>query len=186
MRMILNTAAFTLILPLIGLAQGNSGIKPNSLAPYVNSPAPVVDRMLELANLKPGETLFDLGSGDGRVLIAAASKFDVKAVGVELSERLVKRSQQRILEEGLSNKASVLHENMLDADISSADVVILYLLRDANDKIRPKLEASLRPGTRVVCHDYEIRGWKPLRVEEAEAFKRKHKIYVYEMPPQKQ
>lgn len=185
MRFILSAATFTFLFPLLGVAQ-STGIKPNSLAPYVNSPALVVERMLELAQLKPGETLFDLGSGDGRVLIAAASRFNVKAVGVELSERLVKKSQDRIQQEGLSDRASVIHDNLLNADISSADVVILYLLRDANDMIRPKLEASLRPGTRVVSHDYEIRGWKPTRVEEAEAFKRKHKIYVYEMPPQKQ
>lgn len=182
MRLV-TAAAFSLSFSPLLLAQS---AKPQSLAPYVNSPGPIVDRMLELAHLKPGETLFDLGSGDGRVVIAAASKFGAKAVGVELSESLVRKSQQRIKEEGLEEKVSVVHANMLDADISKADVVVIYLLRDSNDLIRPKLEASLRPGTRVVSHDYEIRGWKPIAVEEADAHKRAHKIYLYEMPPKKQ
>lgn len=185
MRLAFTTAALSLSLPCLVFGQ-TSKAQAQSLAPYVNSPGPVVERMLELAHLKPGETLFDLGSGDGRVLITAATKFNAKAVGVELSENLVKKSQQRIKAEGLEDKISVVHANMLDADISKADVVVLYLLRDSNDLVRPKLEASLRPGTRVVSHDYEIRGWKPVLVEGAEAFKRTHKIYVYEMPQKKQ
>lgn len=159
--------------------------KPQSLAPWVSSPVQVVDRMLELSRLKAGETLFDLGSGDGRVLIAAATKFGAKAVGVELSERLVKTSQERINQEGLGDKITVIHANLLDVDISKADVVTIYLLRDSNDLVRPKLESSLKAGARVVSHDYEIRGWKPAYVDKPEANHRAHVIYVYEMPQKK-
>ena len=155
--------------------------RPNSLAPWVTSPISVVEKMLTLANLKPGETLYDLGSGDGRVLVMAATKYQAKAVGIELSPRLVKATEERIKQEGLEGKVSVVHANMLDADISGADVVTLYLLRDSNDVMRPKLEASLKPGARVVSHDYEIRGWKPSAVEKTED-KRSHVIYLYEMP----
>lgn len=152
-----------------------------ALAPWVTSPMSVVERMLQAAALKEGETVYDLGSGDGRVLITAAQKFGAKAVGVEISERLVKTSIERIKEAGVDDKASVVHGNLMDVDISKADVVVLYLMRDSNDLVRPKLEASLRPGTRVVSHDYEIRGWKPKSVEETEANRRRHTIYVYEV-----
>ncbi len=151
------------------------------LAPGVWSPLTVCERMLELANLKPGETVFDLGSGDGRVVILAASRFGAKAVGVELSENLVERSQEKIKAEGLDDKASVIHADLMDVDISSADVVTIYLLRESNDKLRPKLESSLKSGARVVSHDYEIRGWKPTVVEKAKANNRNHAIYVYEI-----
>jgi protein-L-isoaspartate O-methyltransferase len=179
-------ASFALAQPKPGfLQQPKGGIHPNQLAPFVPSPAPVVDRMLELAKLKPGEKVYDLGSGDGRVVIAAAQKYDVKAVGIELSSRLVKESTEEIEKLGLANKAEVIHGDVFDADLKDADAVILYLLRDSNNTLKPKLEKTLRPGTRVVSHDYEIQGWKPLAEEKIEIHKRQHKIYVYKMPPEK-
>ena len=158
---------------------------PNQLAPYVPSPHQIVDRMLELAKIKPGEKLYDLGSGDGRVVIAAAQKYEAKAVGIELSNRLVKSSQEEIKRLGLSANASVVHGDVFDADLSDADVVILYLMRDSNNTLKPKLEKMLKPGARVISHDYEIEGWKAQAEEKVDAFKRNHKIYVYRMPPQK-
>ncbi len=185
-----------LILTLAAAAFGqqNSGIfgpkrpeiLPNQLAPFVPSPYQVVDRMLELAKLKPGEKLYDLGSGDGRVVISASQKYEVKAVGIEISSRLVKQSQEEIKRLGLQDKASVLHGDVFDADLRDADVVILYLLRDSNNTLKPKLEKALRPGTRVISHDYEIAGWKPIAEEKIEAHKRNHRIFVYRMPPEKQ
>jgi precorrin-6B methylase 2 len=158
---------------------------PNQLAPYVPSPHQIVDRMLELAKIKPGEKLYDLGSGDGRVVIAAAQKYEAKAIGIELSSRLVKSSQEEIKRLGLTEKASVVHGDVFDADLSDADVVILYLMRDSNNTLKPKLEKALKPGARVISHDYEIEGWKPQIEEKVDAFRRNHKIYVYRMPPQK-
>jgi protein-L-isoaspartate O-methyltransferase len=156
------------------------------LAPGVWSPIAVCERMLELAHVKPGETVFDLGSGDGRVLIIAAQKFGAKAVGVEISENLVKRSKERIEAEGLSHRITVIHGDLMTVDISAADVVTIYLLRDSNELLRPKLEASLKPGARVVSHDYEIRGWKPVAVEKTQANNRPRAIYLYEIPKKKQ
>ncbi|MCX6594805.1 MAG: class I SAM-dependent methyltransferase [Acidobacteria bacterium] len=157
---------------------------PTYLAPWVSSPMAVVERMLELAKVKPGETVFDLGSGDGRVLIAAVNKFQAKGMGVELSQRLVKLSEDNIQKEGLEGKIQVIHGNMLDVDVSKADVVTMYLVRDANDMLRPKLERSLRVGARVVSHDFEVRGWKPAYVDKGSGGgkSRPHAIYVYEMP----
>jgi protein-L-isoaspartate O-methyltransferase len=165
------------------LAFGQVGaVKGQSLAPYVGSPVPVVERMLEMANLKTGETVYDLGCGDGRILIVAAQKHRVKAVGVELSERLAKSTTESLKKLGLSDLASVIHGDLMDVNLSDADVVTIYLLRDSNDLLRPKLEKSLRPGARIVSHDYEIRGWRPTAVERLEASKREHKIYVYTVP----
>ncbi len=157
-------------------------VKGQSLAPYVGSPVPVVERMLELAKLRAGETVYDLGCGDGRILIVAAQKHRVKAVGVELSERLAKSTTESLKKLGLSDLASVIHGDLMDVNLSGADVVTLYLLRDSNDLLRPKLEKSLHPGARIISHDYEIRGWRPTAVEHMETSKRDHKIYVYTVP----
>ncbi|MBV6432163.1 MAG: Ribosomal protein L11 methyltransferase [Bryobacteraceae bacterium] len=152
-----------------------------SLAPYVPSPQNIVDRMLDAAQLKQGETVYDLGCGDGRVLITAAQKYRAKAVGVELSPKLVRLARDLIKLNGLQDSASVIEGNLLDVDLSKADVVTLYLLTESNSKLRPNLEKYLKPGARVVSHDFEIRGWKPIVVEEVPAYKRMHHIYVYEI-----
>lgn len=152
-----------------------------SLAPYVASPQNIVDRMLEAAALKPGETVYDLGCGDGRILFTAAQRFKAKAVGVELNRKLVDVVRDSINRQGLQNSVSVIEGNLLEVDLSSADVVTLYLLTDSNSKLRPRLEKYLKPGTRVVSHDFEIRGWQPVRVDEVHANRRNHKIYVYKV-----
>lgn len=154
----------------------------NSLAPFVSSPQNIVEKMLEMAKIRPGETLYDLGCGDGRVLIAAAQKYKAKAVGVEISTPRVQQANLNIKRAGVENLASVIHGDLMDLDLAPANVVVLYLLRDSNDLVRPKLEKSLRPGTRVISHDYEIRGWKPTAVQRSEANKRDHSIYVYTVP----
>lgn len=157
----------------------------NKLAPYVASPDRVVDRMLDLAKIKPGETVYDLGSGDGRILIAAASKYKAKAIGVEISPKLVASATKRIEKAGLSNRARVIEGNLLDVDLSDADVVTIYLATGANATLRPRLEKYLRPGARVVSHDYAVPGWKPTQVDRTDE-RRGHIIFVYEMPPVKE
>ncbi|MGD0130565.1 MAG: class I SAM-dependent methyltransferase [Bryobacteraceae bacterium] len=156
----------------------------NSLAPYVVSPQEIVDRMLELADLKPGQKLYDLGSGDGRILITAVVRFKAKAVGVEISDDLVNSTNARIRKLGLDNDAQVIHGNFLDVDLSPADVVTLYLATDANELLRPNLEKYLRNGTRVVSHEYAVPGWKPKLVDK-DPERHGHTIFLYEMPPKK-
>lgn len=157
----------------------------DNLAPYVPSPQVVVERMLEAADLKPGETVYDLGCGDGRILFTAAGKFKAKAVGVEISPALVKQAGERAKSLGLQNRVRIIHGDLLRTDLSAADVVTLYLLTSSNEQLRPALEKQLRPGARVVSHDFEVRGWKPSRTEKVPAHNRTHTIYVYEMPPRK-
>lgn len=156
----------------------------NSLAPYVVSPQEIVDRMLEHADLKPGETLYDLGSGDGRILITAVVQFKAKAVGVEISDDLVNSTNDRIRRLSLEKDAHVIHGNFLDVDLSPADVVTLYLSTDTNAMLRPNLEKYLKNGARVVSHDYTVPGWKPKLVDKDHAA-HGHVIYLYQMPPKK-
>jgi len=179
---------FALAVVLAAVAAGpvNAQNSPyaNRLAPYVVSPARVVDRMLELANIKPGETVFDLGSGDGRVLIAAVEKYKAKAVGVEISPGLVAKATANIQKEGLTDQARVIQGDVLTADLTGADVVFLYLVTPLNERLRPRLERFLKAGARVISHDYAIPGWRPSRTEKTDV-RHAHLIYVYEMPPLK-
>jgi len=135
------------------------------IAPFVPSPIPVIQRMLQLADLKPGEVLFDLGAGDGRSVIMAAKAFSARAVGVELREDLAKKALSAIHENGLTDRVTIVNGDMFNVNLTSADVVFLYLTTSANEKIRPKLESELKAGVRVVSHDYEIIGWKAEKVE---------------------
>ena len=135
------------------------------LAPFVATPTPVVRQMLILADLKPGEVLYDLGSGDGRAVIMAAKDFGATSVGVELRDDLAKRALDGIQKLELEDKTKILQTDIFTVNLSSANVVFLYLTTSANEKIKPKLETELKPGTRVVSHDYEILGWKPLKVD---------------------
>lgn len=172
---------FFLPLVLGSLAFGQSSIPHQSLAPFVPSPQPVVERMLEAAGVKPGETVYDLGCGDGRIVITAAQKFNANGVGVELSPKLVKQALNRIRELGLEKSVQIVQGDLLTVDISRADVVTLYLETLSNDKLRPKLERSLRPGARVVSYEFKVRGWTPEHIETVFAYNREHNIYVYLM-----
>jgi SAM-dependent methyltransferase len=157
----------------------------NSLAPYVVSPQQIVDRMLELADIRPGETLYDLGSGDGRVLITAVQRFHAKAVGIEISETLVRSTTERIQKMGLASDARVIQGDLLQIDLSPADIVTIYLATDSNEILRPNLEKYLRPGARVVSHDYVVPGWKPKFVDKDLPEARGHVIYLYQIAAKK-
>jgi len=158
-----------------------------SLGPYVTSPPEVVDEMLELARVRPGEMVYDLGSGDGRVLITAVKQFKAHAVGIELSEDLYRLSNDKIARLGLQNDARVINADVRTVDLSPADVVIMYLETDSNEKLRPMLEKMLRPGTRVVSHEYRVPGWKANKIAKADpGYGHAHLIYLYRMPAEKQ
>ena len=157
----------------------------NKLAPYVASPAHVVDLMLEMAKIKPGETVYDLGSGDGRIVVAAAGKYKARAVGIEISPKLVASATAEIEKAGLSSQARVMQGDVLQTDFTGADVVTMYLETELNAKLKPRLEKFLKPGARVVSHDYPVPGWKAARVEKVEG-RVMHTIYLYEIQAPKQ
>jgi len=135
------------------------------IAPFVPSPQTVVEYMLKLAGLKAGEILFDMGSGDGRTVIMAAKTFGARGVGIELREDLAKKAMNHIHENGLDDRVTIMNTDMFNVNLTSADVVYLYLTTSANEKIKPKLESDLKKGARIVSHDYEIIGWRPVKVE---------------------
>ncbi len=158
------------------------GMQSQKLAPYVTSPQPIVEKMLEVARLKNGETIYDLGCGDGRILFSAVKNFGAKAVGVELSPALAKRAQQTLESQGMQDQAKVIQGDMMSVDVSAANVVSLYLMTEANEQLRPKLERELKPGARVVSLEFKIKGWKPARVETVQVHNHPYMIYLYEIP----
>jgi len=155
----------------------------DSIAPFVASPLTVVRKMLEYADLKPGETLFDLGSGDGRIVIMAAQEFGARGVGIELNKRLLEEARRKGEAMGLDDMVEFVHDNIFDVDLSPADVVTMYLTTGANEKVRPKLEKELSPGARVITHDFSVPGWdngKNLKFREGY---RSHTLYLYRWNP---
>jgi len=142
--------------------------------------------MLVLAELRPGEVFFDLGAGDGRTVVMAAKDFGARAVGVELREDLVKKALGTVYEQSLQDRITIVNGDMFNVDLTSADVIFLYLTTSENEKIKGKLEAELKRGVRIVSHDYEVGGWKPEKVlnfcENQTLGFPSHTIYLYKKP----
>jgi precorrin-6B methylase 2 len=138
---------------------------PGRLAPFDPTPAEVVDRMLRLAEIKKDDILYDLGSGDGRVVIAAAKKYGVRAVGIEFDPGLVKLARENLRKEGLEDLVEIRQQDFMTADLSLATVVTLYLSQEGNLTLRPKLMRELRPGARVVSYAFDMGDWEPKIVE---------------------
>jgi SAM-dependent methyltransferase len=127
---------------------------------FVPTPEPVVEEMMKLADVKPGDVVYDLGCGDGRLVIAAAKRGAAKAVGVDIDPQRIKEARANAQQEGVADKVTFVQGDLFQMDFSDADVVTLYLLPDLNLKLRPKLLA-LRPGTRIVSHAFDMGDWKP-------------------------
>jgi protein-L-isoaspartate O-methyltransferase len=155
--------------------------KGEKLAPYYPTPELIVEKMITLGGGKKGEKVFDLGSGDGRIVIIAADKFGMNAVGVEYDKDLYSQSSEKIRRMGLSEKAKIIHGDLLQQDYTSADLITVYLLPVANDKLRPILEKQLKKGARVVAHDFEVGGWRADKTEvvEDDGEGRSHTLYLY-------
>jgi protein-L-isoaspartate O-methyltransferase len=153
----------------------------DKLAPYFPTPPSVVEKMLKLGELKKGEVMFDLGSGDGRIVIMAAQKFGANATGVEIDEALYKQSTAQIKRLKLTEHARIILGDVTAQDYSSADLLTVYLLPNSNTKIRPMLEKQLKKGARVVAHDFEFSGWTAEKVEhiEDDGEGRSHSIFLY-------
>ena len=176
MKPLLPLALFCLTLG----AQDKAG-DAEKLAPYYPTPESIVQKMLQLGGLKAGEKMFDLGSGDGRIVIMAAEKFHANAVGVELDKDLFKQSTDKIQSLKLQKTARIINGDVLQQDYSSADLITVYLLPLSNDKVRPILDKQLKKGTRIVSHDFEFRDWKAEKVEpiDDDGEGRSHTLYLY-------
>lgn len=167
----------------VGLAAADDQPKRVSLAPYYPTPRKIVTEMLKLGELKPGEMHYDLGSGDGRLVIAAAQDFQARSVGFEIDSSLVRLSREKIAELKLTPLARIEQQDLMLADFSKPDLITTYLLPSSNDKIQPLLEKQMKKGARVVSHDFSFKGWKHEKlvlVEDDTDFEvREHYVYLY-------
>jgi protein-L-isoaspartate O-methyltransferase len=167
--------------PLLSLVGQEKQEEIEKLAPYYPTPETIVEKMLQMGGLKAGEKMFDLGSGDGRIVIMAARRFHADATGIEFDDDLWRQSSERIKSLGLQKTARIIHGDILKQDFSSADLVTVYLLPVSNEKIRPLLEKQLKKGTRLVAHDFGIAGWTAEKEEQIEddGEGRSHTLYLY-------
>jgi SAM-dependent methyltransferase len=136
------------------------------IAPFVTTPQDVVDRMLELAQISPGDLLYDLGSGDGRIVITAAKRYGAKSVGFEIDPALVTLSRRKIREAGVEHLAEIREEDIRNVDLAPASVITIYLYPSANLRLRAAIRRQVKAGSRVVSHNSNMGDWKPDRVEQ--------------------
>ena len=137
--------------------------------------------MLEAGRVKPGDMVYDLGSGDGRVVITAAQKFGARAVGVEILPDLCQMANEKIKSLGLEDRVRMIEDSALRVDLSPADVVTMFLLTSSNERLKPNLEKYLRHGARVVSNEFPVKGWKSSEVVHVKTGSMDHVIYVYEI-----
>lgn len=147
-------------------------------APYVPTPDAVVDTMLQLAALRPGDVLYDLGSGDGRIVIAAARQFDIRCVGIEDNPDRAKEADFKAQNAGVGDRVTFRNNDLFAEDLHEATVVTLYLLPDVNLKLRAKLLAELKPGSRIISHGFDLGDWAP----EQEVLVNSARIFAWTVP----
>jgi SAM-dependent methyltransferase len=152
-----------------------------NLGPAIPTPQSIVERMLDAGRIKPGDVVYDLGSGDGRIVIAAALRYGVRAVGVEIMPDLCRKARERIQSEGLTDKVRIIEGSALRVDLTPADVVTMFFMTDSNDRLRPALERQLRHGSRVVSYQFPVRGWKIHEIVHVKLGRTDYPIFVYEI-----
>ncbi|MCX6623176.1 MAG: class I SAM-dependent methyltransferase [Acidobacteria bacterium] len=171
---------------LLALATGLAAVEPQSQAKphrepdviYVPTPQGVVDAMLRLANVKPDDVVYDLGCGDGRLVITAATKFGARGVGIDINPERIEEAGANATAAGVTGRVKFVEGDLFQADIRPASVVTLYLLTSLNLKLRPKLWSDLKPGTRVVSHAFDMGEWKPDREENING----RRIFLWTIP----
>lgn len=150
---------------------------------YVPTPTAVVERMLTIANVNSNDVLYDLGSGDGRIPIMAAQKYRVRrAIGIDINPERIQEANANAQQAGVTDRVQFLNQDLFESNFSDATVVTLYLLPALNIKLRPQLFAQLKPGTRIVSHDFDMGDWKPDRKEEINVNGRVHRVYFWTVP----
>ena len=157
----------------------------NKLAPYVGTPVRVMDRMLDLANIKPGETVYDLGCGDGRIVIAAAKNFGAHGVGIDIDPLRIKEARENAKKAGVEPLVRFEENDLFKADIHEASVVTLFLLSSVNLKLRPKLLSDLKPGSRIVSNTFDMGDWKPDKEQTLDDIGQlffSRKLYLWTVP----
>ncbi|MBI3374724.1 MAG: methyltransferase domain-containing protein [Betaproteobacteria bacterium] len=149
--------------------------------PYVSTPEEVVAEMLDMAKLGPGDLLYDLGCGDGRIVISAARRFGTRGVGVDIDSRRVADAAAAARSAGVTDRVRFLKQDLFETDFSEASVVTLYLFPELNARLKPKLLA-LKPGTRIVSHNFGIAGWPPEASSDVEVRGNVHRLFLWTVP----
>ena len=163
-------------------AQGRAPlVDPRSVAPYVPTPWHVVDRMLDLVEVTEQDMVYDLGSGDGRILVRAAKAHGARGVGLEINRDLVVDARLAVGAANVEDRVKIIEQDIFEADLSPASVVTLFLMTSANRRLKPKLLEELRPGTRIACYKWEIPGWNPVKTATVEVSGAGQPIYMYEV-----
>jgi predicted RNA methylase len=154
---------------------------------FVPTPQNVVDKMLELAQLRKGDVLYDLGCGDGRIVVTAAKKYGVKAIGFDIDPQRIKEARENVASNGVGNLVEIRHADIFETDLKPANVVTLYLLPELNVRLMPQLK-QLRTGSRIVSHDFDMRGAKPKQVitVRTDDEEEEHTIYFWTVPWEKE
>jgi SAM-dependent methyltransferase len=167
-RRLVLAAPLALLLPAPLAWAQTTEATPKLDVPYVPTPQPVVDKMLEMARVGRGDVLYDLGCGDGRIVVTAARKYGARGVGIDIDPRRIEEARQNAEQAGVTGRAEFRVGNLFESDFSPASVVTLYLLPDINKKLRPQLWRQLRVGTRVVSHAFDMgEEWPPERTVRA-------------------
>jgi SAM-dependent methyltransferase len=156
---------------------------PGVEVPDVRTPPEVVAEILRLAGVGPDDVVYDLGSGDGRIVIAAARDFGARGVGIELDPDLVAESEKNAVRARVTVRTRFLRQDIFDADIGEATVVTLYLSPEVNLRLKPRLLSQLKPGSRIVSHDFPIGDWKPDRLVKFKSIERTHVLSLWIVPP---
>jgi cyclopropane fatty-acyl-phospholipid synthase-like methyltransferase len=143
----------------VGALTAAQGVRPAPDAPFIPTPPAVVEAMLRVAQVGPHDLVYDLGSGDGRIVIEAARRFRAHGVGYELDQRLIDEARLRARNAGVAGRVRFERRDLFEVDLRPATVVMLYLLPEMNARLRPKLQQELQPGARIVCHSFAIPGW---------------------------
>jgi ubiquinone/menaquinone biosynthesis C-methylase UbiE len=151
-----------ILLPVLSAQESGPPREPD--VGYVPTPQEVVDAMLKVANVGENDVVYDLGSGDGRIVITAAREFGARGVGVDINPRRIREARENALQNMVTDRVHFIEGDLFEVDFSAATVVTLYLLRELNLKLRPKLLSELKPGTRIVSHAFSMGDWEPLEV----------------------
>jgi len=152
-------------------------------APYVSTPQPVVDAMLRMAEVGPDDVVYDLGCGDGRIIISAAARFGARGVGIDLDPRRIEEANAAARSAGVAGRVRFVVQDLFSTDFSEASVLALYLFPEMNARLQPKIRAELRPGSRVVSYQFGIGDWTPDRTEGVWTDELRSEIYLFRVPP---
>jgi predicted O-methyltransferase YrrM len=176
------TVVFMLLVAAAGAQSPTTAEKKPLDVPYVPTHESLVDEMLSMAKVSGKDVLYDLGSGDGRIVITAARKFGTRGVGYDLDPERVSEARENAKKAGVTDKVRFEQQDIFTAKISDATVITMYLLPDVNLRLRPKLLSELKPGTRIVSHNYDLGDWQPVQRKEMDVSGVNHTLFLWIVP----